>query len=77
MLSIIPGSICLDFPKIEYWILNGCWPLKDEEHVVILTENGLMFDSEEEGNENSAKVKFFRPIKQKGYPEYSFWAFCH
>ena len=61
------------FEDCADWLLNGCWPLKEEEHVIALTDAGFLIANVDKCLNDQAELHFLKPLKVRGQPALSHW----
>ena len=69
-LSKSPIDVSADCAE---WLLNGCWPLKEQEHVVVLFDDSFLLAIVEKGLSDHAEVKFMKSVNVRGHPALSHW----
>ena len=53
--------------------MNGRWPLKEQEHVIALTDDGFLIANVDKCLNDRAEVHFLKPLKVRGQPALSHW----
>ena len=48
------------------WLLNGCWPLREQEHVVVLTQDSFLIAVVEQCFPNQAEIWFMKSVTMHG-----------
>ena len=55
------------------WLANGCWPLKENEQVVVLVGKSFCIGTAEKCHKDNADVLLMKPVDVRGYPRLSHW----
>ena len=55
-------------------LLNSCWPLREQEHVVVLIQDSFLIAVVEQCFPNQAEIRFMRSVTMHGKPTLSHWA---
>ena len=55
------------------WLLNGSWPLEEQEQVIVLLERDFVVATVDKCHEDNAELHFMKPLHVKGFPPSSHW----